>query len=100
MALLLLAATTDEAYSDSFTVTGERLDMPAVFTCPGLTSTDTGTVQRKNVDGSFSDCYDNGALVQVTATNTEVTVSAPGVYRVHKSASTSASVEVHTPGNP
>jgi len=91
----LLAATTSATASEAFAVHnhGPAPSMPAHFTCPGIAGSETGTLQKKNADGSYSDYYIDGVLQQITASHTGVVVFGPGWYRINKSA-TAASVPV------
>lgn len=92
----LLAATTSATESNEFEAVYNHV--PAHFTCPGLAGSETGTLQKKNADDTFSDYYQDGSLVQATATNSGAVAYAPGIYRVNKSA-TAASVPVEVSTN-
>lgn len=104
MPISLLIPTTSAVASDEFAVQhhGDHNDsLPAQFTCPGLAGDETGTLQKKNIGGGFTDCYQDGSLIQITATHTSVTSYGPGVYRVNKSSTSAAvGVEVSTSKNP
>lgn len=96
-----LDATTSAGYSDSFVAKQAYASLPAHFTCPGLAGAETGTLQKQNGDESWSDYYVDGVLQQITVDNSGVVAYAPGVYRVHKSATSAAvPVEVSSEGNP
>jgi len=103
MSTVILTATTSAAQSEDFTITdvAKGVVSHAHLTAPGLAGAETATVQKKNADDSYSDYYINGALQQVTATNTGVVVEAAGIYRMNKSATVaSVGVEISTPDKP
>lgn len=48
----------------------------------GLAADDALDVQVEYEDGSFTDLFQDGTQVQITESNTAVTITGPGVYRV------------------
>lgn len=87
----ILTATTSAAASQHVEV--QSSDSPIHFTCPGIAGAETGDLQKRNADGTFTDYYEEGTQQQITATNTGLTVYGPGHWRINKSV-TAASVPV------
>lgn len=104
MPQLLQTPTTSAGPSAEFIARAEpagRGTLPAHFTCPGLAGVETGTLQKKNANGAFTDYYVNEAKQVVTATNTAVVVYAAGIYRMDKTATAAAvGAEVSTDSIP
>jgi hypothetical protein len=100
MPLTLLEPTASAANSEEIRVV-EPDYRPAHFTAPGLATTETVTIQKKAADGTWLDCYAEGSVQQITATNSGITAYGPGVYRGAKSTTAAAvGVEVSTDKNP
>ena len=96
---ILLAPTTTATASRPITVAGP--DDPVLFTCPGLVSAETGTLQKQAADGTFSDWTEGGTTQVVSATHSGLTVVAPGVWRINKSLTTaSVPVQASSARNP
>lgn len=101
MAQQILEPTTTEASSEEFTVAnqpasvsqGASHSMPAHVTAPGLAGVETAKIQKKNIAGTFDDYLEEGSTVQLDVDNLGISITSPGIYRVHKS-STAASVGV------
>ena len=76
-----------------FGATAGRL--PVTLFAPGLAGAETVDIQISQDGGStFTDVYQNGAQVQLDATNNVISLFGPGHYKAVKSA-TSASVGVY-----
>lgn len=60
--------------------------LPITFIGVGITGSDTITLQVSHDGGTtFNNVYYDGSLMQLTATNTLLTVYGPGIYRGTKS---------------
>jgi hypothetical protein len=95
----ILAATTDATQSGEVIV--DKDTSPVSFYCPGIAGAEAGDLQYKDAGGSWHDYYKDGSQEQVTATNSEVTVYAMGIFRINKDATAGAtSVEVSTNKKP
>lgn len=92
----LLNPTTAAAQSSA--VIGDIHALPLHFTAPGLSGSETVTIQKQNASGTW-DTYTSAD--QLTATKLGIAIYAPGVYRGDKSATASAvGVEISTLYNP
>lgn len=87
---VLLDKTTSAAASDGVQC-GSKLYGEVTFSAfPTLAGVEVATLQKLNPDGNWTDSYDSTALVQLTATHTEVTVYGQGFYRMNKASTTGA----------
>jgi hypothetical protein len=75
---VLASGTTDSVQSDDFAV-GVTPVMVFAF---GTLGSDTGDLQVRQSDGTYSDVYDTDGQVQLSATRPQVLINAPGTYRV------------------
>ena len=96
MSQVILIAATAAAASNAITVI-HGATLPAHFTCPGIAGSETGTLQKKNADATWSDYVINTDEHIVSASRAGVVVYAPGIYRINKSITAAAvPVEVST----
>ena len=104
MPATILAATTSAAQSSAITVEtkgGGATQMPVHFTCPGIASGETGTLQKKNAAGTWNDYAMPGNEHIIDDLRSGVAVYAPGVYRIDKSVTAAAvPVEISTNSAP
>ena len=87
MTTTVLSATTSAGQSDEIRLDSNSL--PCHIYTETLGTGETATVQIK-VDGSWQDYSEGGTVQECDEDNTGVLVVAPGVYRVDKSATASA----------
>ena len=94
MAKTILEATTSATQSTAVGVSSS--DVPVHFFCtPALGSGETATLQISGDEGStWQDYYDDGSVAQITDTNSGVVVVGNGMYRINKSATSSATAVV------
>ena len=93
MPATILTATTSAAQSAEVTVTdsgGISSFLPAHFTCPGIASGETGTLQKKNASDTWNDYVMPGNEHIITDLRSGVAVYAPGIYRINKSVTAAA----------
>ena len=92
----LLLPTTSATASDEHVgrMDDSNYNIPAHFTCPGIAGAETGTLQKKEFDGTWKDYVINVNEHIISATRSGVVVYAPGTYRINKSA-TAAAVPVN-----
>lgn len=83
----LIAATTDAAVSEAFTVTGTETVVAA-----GLDDeiTQEGVGIQFYHDGNWYDLYLNGVVQEITKRHSMITLASPGKYRVVKTATTTS----------
>lgn len=81
----ILAPVTDAGASEQIAVT--RVKPHTFHAAPVLVSAEKAQIQFKGGNGTFYDLFVDGSIVELNATTTMVTISAPGVYRVDKEAS-------------
>ena len=87
MPTTLLEPTTSAAQSDQFSV--DNNELPVHVYSETLGTGETGVIQIK-VAGSWQNYVDAASTKQLDEDNTGVAIYAPGVYRVDKSATASA----------
>lgn len=99
MSYELLAPTTAAATSAEFTTTGTARS-PAKLCAPGLTGSETVTLQQRG-GGVWENLILDSVTQQLTATHRALTIYGPGRYQLVKSA-TAAAVGIYcsTPDNP
>lgn len=95
MSKQILAATSIEKASEPFLV---RDDTPQSITASGLGAGETVHLQFFDGD-DWRDYYEDGSIMQVTDTNSMLSVYAIGKWRAYKSV-TVAAVSVKLHGNP
>ena len=90
MAKELLAAQTAAGASSSVGVS--NVNLPAHFICdPALAAAEVADLQISMDNGStWVDYYVDGTQQQITDTNTGLVVLAPGLYRINKGATATA----------
>ena len=87
-ALTKLAATTGADQSDTFFV---RQDEKVLVMCsPNMVSAEAAQIQITHDDGTTWVDANNGALLELTATTNHLVLDGPGVYRVDKEATVTA----------
>ncbi len=75
--------------------------LPVHFTCPGIATGETGTLQKKGADDNFTDYALPGNEHIINDLRSGVAVYAPGIYRIDKSITVaSVPVEISTSDHP
>jgi len=87
-ALTKLAAVTGAAQSSEFFVRQE--EKITVMCSPNLVSAETAQIQISHDDGTTWVDANNGTALQLTATINMIVLDGPGIYRVDKDATVSA----------
>lgn len=92
----ILAATTSAAQSSSFDV-GGRPDQigRATVMAIGIAGAENADIQFSHDAGTtWTDLFEAGSQIRLTATNNMVTIYGPGVFRIDKEA-TAGATSIH-----
>jgi hypothetical protein len=82
MATTLIAGSTG-AITAEFGATADRL--PVTLLAVGLAGAEVATIKHSGDDGTtFTTTYQEGSVVELTATNNVLALHAPGHYRIDK----------------
>ena len=82
----LITAATAAANSDKQRISSNN---PMTFNGFGFSGSDVVDIQFSHDDGTtWVDCYREGSKIQLSATNNQVTVYGPGVFRASKGTTT------------
>lgn len=83
---ILASGTTDSVTTEEVAVGSE----PVMLMAFGALGSDTGDLQVKQSDDTWSDVYDADGQVQLSATRPQWLVTGPGTYRVSVTTRTSS----------
>ena len=103
MTTQILAATTSAVASTSFIVGGRSdQDGRATISVIGIAGAENADIQfSHDVGTTWTDLFQDGSQVRLTATNNMVTVYGPGLFRVDKEATAGAtSIHLHKDVDP